>query len=47
MEDDDEEQEAAGVQRPPTLSCKVFMKSSLYKELSFAHGYDTEEDEDW
>ena len=31
----------------PVLSCKSFMKSQLYADLSFAHGCDSEEDELW
>ena len=41
-EEDDEQMEAV-----VALTCKAFIKSNLYKLLSFAHGYETEEDEEW
>ena len=31
----------------PYLSCKSFMKSQLYSDLSYAYGGDSEEDELW
>ena len=34
-------------QQKPPLNYKMFMKSQLYKEMSFGYGHDNEEDDAW
>lgn len=50
-DDDDEEEEDEIVAEvkvdSSNKSCKSFLKSDLYRELSSGHGYDTQEDDDW